>query len=78
MDGCELNIRKSYLITILSLKSIYLVLVNHGTNNFLCINEESAEAKGVSSDREICLAFNVQQSMNLLKNFYKAYVSYVI
>ena len=37
--------------------------------------EESVEARGVSSAREICLAFNVSQYMNLLKHFYKAYVS---
>ena len=34
--------------------------------------EESVEASGLSPAREICLAFNVSQSMNHFKHFYKA------
>ena len=30
--------------------------------------EESVEARGLTSVREICLAFNVSQSINLLKH----------
>ena len=33
--------------------------------------EESAEAKGLSSAKETGLAFNISQSMNLLKHFLK-------
>ena len=33
--------------------------------------QESVEAAGLSSAREICLAFKVSESMNLLKHFYK-------
>ena len=34
--------------------------------------EGSAEAKGLSSAKETRLAFNISQSMNLLKHFLKA------
>ena len=33
--------------------------------------KESVYVKGLSSAREICLAFNASQSMNLLKHFYE-------
>ena len=38
-------------------------------------DEESIEVSDLSLAREICIAFNISQFMNLLKHFYKASVS---
>ena len=37
--------------------------------------EESVEVRDLSSAREICIAFNISQIMNILKHFYKVSVS---
>ena len=69
-------LKKSVQIAIPGLKSIQIVsllnktcateiFVKHGTNDFLCINLLCL------TTREICLAFTLSKSMNLLKHFFK-------
>ena len=54
----------------------FLANMAHTTPHALIFyDEESIEVSDLSLAREICIAFNISQFMNLLKHFYKASVS---
>ena len=55
-------------ISLLGLNFWWWSFVKDGPYVLMHYVEESVEARGLTSVREICLAFNVSQSMNLLKH----------